>query len=123
MRRTWGALVDAYLERDGEPRLAVHLVDIRHDPTPLDRQLAAALAARGIPSVVVLTKADKVSGSAAGRARARARRVLELGADAPLLVTSARTGRGMADLARVVDAALAGDPVVAPSRTGTRETL
>ncbi|GAB4372953.1 MAG: hypothetical protein Kow0062_09700 [Acidobacteriota bacterium] len=115
MRRSWQALVDAYLDRPGQPRLAIHLVDIRHDPTPLDRQLAEALRVRGIPTLVVLTKADKVSGSASSRARARTARILGLEADAGPLVTSARTGAGFAALARAVDAALAAP---GPARSG-----
>jgi len=120
MRRGWSELVDAYLDGNDDLRLAVHLVDIRHDPTPLDQQLARALGARGIPALVALTKADKVSGSAAGRARARTRRLLALDDDVPVIVTSARTGHGMADLARAVDAALGAREPASSAGSGTR---
>jgi GTP-binding protein len=39
----------------------VHLVDIRRDPTDDDLQLLDDLAGRGIPTIVVMTKLDKLS--------------------------------------------------------------
>lgn len=107
MRREWARLVDSYLDRPGVPALAIQLVDVRHDPTPLDRQLTAALASRGIRLVVTLTKGDKVSTHASLRAKARAPGLLGLPEDVPVIVTSAKTGRGIDDLSRQIDAAVA----------------
>ncbi|UCF68622.1 MAG: YihA family ribosome biogenesis GTP-binding protein [Acidobacteriota bacterium] len=107
MRREWARLVESYLGREETLRMAIHLVDARHEPTPLDVMLQDSLAAHGVAFIVALTKADKLSGSEIPRAVSRARRALELPADAPVIVTSARTGRGVAELMHSVRAAAA----------------
>ena len=63
----WGALIEIYLL--GEPTLArvIQLVDIRHDPTEQDIQLAEFLYYHRIPFNLVATKADKLSKAARGR--------------------------------------------------------
>ena len=60
VRRSWKALVEDYLV--GEPKLrgVVHLVDARHDPTTTDLDMVEFLATRGLQTLVVLTKMDKL---------------------------------------------------------------
>ncbi len=107
MRRRWANLMAGYFAGRDTLALAVHLVDIRHDPTPLDRMMRDMLVDAGQPFAVALTKADKVSGSRAAQAKARVRRDLGLPEGTPVVVTSAREGKGMRDLARVIEEALA----------------
>ena len=107
MRRRWSRLMAAYFAGRETLALAVHLVDIRHDPTPLDRMMRDMLVEAGQPFAVALTKADKVSGSRAAQAIARVRRELRLPGGTPVVATSAREGKGMRDLARVIEEALA----------------
>jgi len=93
VRRTWGPMIEGYLERS--PRLAgvVSLIDGRHDPTELDRRMVTWLAERGIPTLVALTKADSVP---RGRRRARlSETAAALGLDPEQVVWfSSRTGEG-----------------------------
>ncbi len=113
MRRQWGKLLESYLDReDGALKMCVQLVDIRHDPTKLDAQLTEALLGRGVPFVVALTKGDKISGSAAGRAVSRARKVLELPKGVPVLVTSATSGKGVPELGRLIHKVATGESLV-----------
>ena len=106
-RAAWDELLASYLQ-DREPlRLALQLVDSRHEPQPLDYALAELLAGSGVPYAVALTKADKVSGSRAAQAVAQARRLLALPPWVPVLATSAHTGAGMKELSKLVDEALA----------------
>ena len=60
----WRSLMETYLTKDRGPDLALHLVDIRHPPSRDDLSVHFILADRGIPSIVVATKADKLSRSA-----------------------------------------------------------
>ncbi len=65
LRDHWRELVAAYLG-SGRPLVGVVLVmDARHPFTPLDRQLIAWL--RGVPLLVLLSKADKLSRVAAAQ--------------------------------------------------------
>ena len=61
LSRNWHSLVEAYLDSGSGPTLALHLIDIRHPPTKEDLAVRQILRERGIPAVVVTTKADKLS--------------------------------------------------------------
>ena len=105
VRRSWGPMIEGYLERS--PRLAgvVSLIDGRHDPTALDRRMIDWLAARGIRTLVALTKADRVP---RGRRRPRIEETAEaLGVDADQIVWfSSRTGEGRDAIFSAVDSLL-----------------
>ncbi len=107
MRRKWGRLIEVYLARREVIRLAVHLVDARHDPTPLDAMMRDALLSRGLPVTVVLTKGDKLSGSKIPRALSRTRKLLDLPPEVRLIATSSRSGAGIEALSGVMLDALA----------------
>ena len=96
-RAAWRTLVEGYLAT--RPRLAgvLWLLDIRRDPSPEDHEVGAVLAARGVPVLAVLTKADQVT---RGKRLHRLRPIavaLALEEDA-CLVTSATSREGMEDL-------------------------
>ena len=97
VRASWKALIEQYLE--GEPMLrgVVHLVDARHDPTVTDRQMVAYLAERKLPTLVVLTKMDKLKKAQRPKAIATAMDHLGLDED-QLLGFSSKTGEGREDL-------------------------
>ncbi|HVO73950.1 MAG TPA: ribosome biogenesis GTP-binding protein YihA/YsxC [Ignavibacteriaceae bacterium] len=63
-RGYWGKLIDEYLSFSKDIILAVHLVDSKIGPTELDILLKNLLAELRIPSVILLTKIDKLSRSA-----------------------------------------------------------
>ena len=100
-REAWGGLVESYLARRDRIALAVLLVDSRHPPFETDLLLAASLGSRGIPFVVALTKSDKLGREARAGAIREARRTIP-GAMGWVL-TSARTGAGMEEIARIVE--------------------
>jgi GTP-binding protein len=56
-------MIERYLERSRGLKGVVSLIDIRHKLFDSDRQMLVYLASRRIPSLVVLTKADKLSRS------------------------------------------------------------
>jgi GTP-binding protein len=105
VRRAWGPMIEGYLERSRELAGVVSLVDGRHDPTALDRRMVAWLAARGIPTLVALTKADRVP---RGRRRARLEATAgTLGLDPEQIVWfSARSGEGRDAVFSAVDSLL-----------------
>lgn len=105
VRRSWGPMIESYLERSPQLAGVVSLVDGRHDPTALDRRMIAWLAARGIRTLVALTKADKVP---RGRRRARLAEAAEtLGVDPDQVVWfSSHTGEGRDAIFSAVDSLL-----------------
>lgn len=60
-RRRWSELIEGYFDADRDLRLVLQLLDIRHAPSQDDRQMLDYMVERGIPFVVVLTKADKLN--------------------------------------------------------------
>ncbi len=107
IRRTWAALMESYFDRRDNLAMGVQLVDIRIDPTELDRQLADMLVLRKIPFVLVLTKADKVSNNHIHTMVERAPKVLDLPPGTPVIVTSSATGAGMKELSHAIVGAYA----------------
>jgi len=61
-QRGWGELIESYLG-SGRPKHLFLLVDIRHEPSPEDRQMFSWTLYSGVPYTVVATKADKLSRS------------------------------------------------------------
>lgn len=58
----WGDLIGGYMG-SGRPKHLFLLVDIRHEPSPEDRQMFQWTLHAGVPFTVVATKADKISKS------------------------------------------------------------
>ena len=99
-RADWRRLVTAYLERRETLAGVVWLLDIRRDPSPEDAEVGATLARRGVPTLVALTKADLVDDELLELARADVVRFLAATpfAETPIVVVSARDGRGLPEL-------------------------
>lgn len=63
LRAQWKPLIETYLGQSSELRGVLQLLDIRHDPTAEDLQMLRFLAELGTPTLVVLTKVDKLKRS------------------------------------------------------------
>lgn len=61
MRADWGKMAERYLSKPEHLVLCIQLIDSRHEPTELDLQLNDWLIANDKPSIIVATKADKLS--------------------------------------------------------------
>ncbi len=100
-RADWRPLLEGYLRESAMLRGIVHLLDARRDPTDDDRQMLDLLAEIGVPTVVVVTKTDKLSAPTV-RERVHALAVeLELD-DHQVIPFSAVTGEGRDELAEAV---------------------
>jgi len=106
VRESWRALVRGYLAGSAELRGMVYLVDSRHPPTEGDRDFVEYLAETGVPTLIALTKVDKLKASE--REKGVARRVeSRLGVSGDQVVaSSARTGEGAGELLEAIAALL-----------------
>ncbi len=95
-RLHWARMIERYLAERETLRTLVHLVDARHEPQALDLEVMHMMRGVPVPYLIVLTKADKLSGNELSRSRARAQRALKgMGLEAPVVATSsAGEGRG-----------------------------
>ncbi len=106
LRQTWRSLIEWYLAEEGALCGVVHLVDPRHTPTEHDRTMVGYLGERGLPTLIVLTKMDKLKRGE--RRGAFERAVRELGVDDDQVVMfSSRTGEGREMLLDALDELLA----------------
>jgi GTP-binding protein len=76
IKRLWGPMVERYLATRPNLVLSVVIIDLRHEPPQLDRQMKEWLASRDKPFIVVATKADKLGGNEMRASLTRASRAL-----------------------------------------------
>ena len=93
-QREWGKIISEYLEK--RPALVgiLHLVDARRDPTELDDMMHQWIVARALPSILVITKCDKISNNALVQAQRRIREQLQLEQDESCIMASVPQRRG-----------------------------
>lgn len=96
----WAPMIEGYLRESPRLRLVIVLLDIRRQPDARDARLVEWLRNYDIPSLYILTKADKVKRQEAARALREVPAALGL-EDTPLL-TSAKSGQGVAELRTVI---------------------
>jgi len=96
LRNRWSHLVEPYIHQRKSLVGVIHLVDCRHKPTEADRQLSEWLDFYEVPTLVVLTKADKLSRSKARQALDEVQR--NLGREKrQCILFSTKTGQGKAE--------------------------
>ena len=105
VRGEWRELIEGYLSHSPRLRGVVHLVDVRHSPTELDRHMMEYLSEVGVPALVVATKMDKLKKSQRDRHLARVQEDLAIDTQ-QLLPFSSHTGEGRDALLLALDSLL-----------------
>jgi GTP-binding protein len=100
-RAEWRPLIEGYLRSSANLRGVVQLIDVRREPSEDDLQMLEFLSDIGTPTVVAVTKVDKLSRA---QAADRVRELTEsLGLDADQVIPfSANTGAGRDELAAAI---------------------
>ncbi len=102
----WSELIEGYFNQDRNFALVVSLVDIRHDPSALDRDMIGFLQQAELPFAVVLTKADKLSRQAQMKQKAAIRKALRLGPEVPMAACSSANGTGLDEVRSIISRAI-----------------
>ena len=100
-RAEWRPLIEGYLRGSERLRGVVQLLDVRRDPTPDDLQMLDFLGELGAPTIIAITKVDKLGTIAAAERIQQLTESLELDAD-QVIPFSAHTGQGRDDLAAAI---------------------
>ncbi|MBO4668845.1 MAG: YihA family ribosome biogenesis GTP-binding protein [Lachnospiraceae bacterium] len=108
LQAKWGKMIERYLLKSKQLRIIFQLVDIRHEPSAGDKQMHDWISANKLPSVVLVTKADKVSRSQISRQLAMIRKELKLKASDRLIACSKETGLGFDEVWAVMEECLNG---------------
>jgi len=97
----WKPLIEAYLRRTSQLRGIVLLLDIRREPSDDDRAMLNFLAELEVPTIVALTKTDKLSKLAARERVAEISGALSLESD-QVIPFSAVSGEGRVELLEAI---------------------
>ncbi len=108
-KEAWRPLIESYLRRSAVLKGIVLLLDARRDPSDDDREMLDLLSEVSVPTMIAVTKVDKLTkAERVGRIEALAKG-LELDPD-QLIPFSAVTGEGRDELAGAVAGLLAAPP-------------
>jgi GTP-binding protein len=97
----WRPMIESYLRRTTQLRGIVLLLDIRREPSEDDRAMLDFLAEVEVPTIVALTKTDKLSKAAARESAEQIARSLALEAE-QVIPFSAHTGEGRVELLEAI---------------------
>jgi GTP-binding protein len=97
----WRPLIESYLRRTTLLRGIVLLLDIRREPSDDDRAMLDFLAEMEVPTIVALTKTDKLSKKAASERAGDIARALALDSEQVILF-SAHSGDGRVELLEAI---------------------
>jgi GTP-binding protein len=97
IRRQWSPLIEEYCSTRKKLSGVIVILDARIPPTPLDHTLIQWLADLSLPTIVVMTKVDKLSKNKAALARRQIAEALTISPEA-ICLFSAHTGAGKREL-------------------------
>ena len=102
-RAGFSALIKTYLSKRHDLIGAVWLLDVRRDPSREDLEIAEMFGERGTPTLISVTKADKVSRSHRSRRVKAIAEALDV-PESQCLLTSASNNDGIGDLVESIEA-------------------
>ena len=100
-RETWRPLIEGYLTGSERLQGVVQLLDVRREPSSEDRIMLDFLSDLGVPTVIVVTKIDKLTARAVKQQMSDLARTLQL-EDEQMIPFSAVTGAGRDELAEAI---------------------
>ena len=94
-RRSWGPMIESYLEKSEGLRSVFLLIDVRRIPNEDDSMMYEWIVNAGFKPVIIVTKADKVKRSQIKKAMLEIKNALRITEDTDMFLFSAvnRTGR------------------------------
>ncbi len=98
IKAQWGKMIEGYLLKRENLQAVVQLIDIRHAPSREDREMHDWLKHYRIPTILALTKADKIPRGKWPKHARLIRESLEPGPETPMIIFSAETGQGKDEL-------------------------
>lgn len=102
-RREWQEFNLRFLQERENLALLLLLMDIRHEPTQLDRQMYEFADQLGLPFAICLTKLDKIKKSQLNKQLSIYKKTLNLPTTDALFPFSATTGEGSQDIWEVIE--------------------
>ncbi|MBQ7530038.1 ribosome biogenesis GTP-binding protein YsxC, partial [bacterium] len=105
-KERWGRSLEEFLAKRSGIRLAILLVDCRHEVKDSDLQMYDWLCNAQLPVLIILTKTDKISKQQLIKAKARAAQTFKLPIE-QILSLSILTGNGLEEINKYLEKVLA----------------
>lgn len=99
----WAKFIEEYLSEREELKGVIQIVDLRHPPTQDDVIMYEWLQHFQLPTLVVTTKADKISRGQWQKHLKQIKEKLKLAKDQPVVIFSAETGQGVEEVQEWVE--------------------
>ncbi|MBQ9828661.1 MAG: YihA family ribosome biogenesis GTP-binding protein [Lachnospiraceae bacterium] len=112
VKEQWGKMIDRYLSTSKLLKKVFILVDIRHEPSPLDKQMYDWAASYGHDVVIIATKADKIKKSRLLSHLKMLKEGLGLKKDVPLIAYSSLTKEGREEIMDIIDGQLNSERII-----------
>ncbi|GMQ83148.1 MAG: ribosome biogenesis GTP-binding protein YihA/YsxC [Rhodothermia bacterium] len=94
-RAEWRKMIGNYVSKRKPLKVVFQLIDSRHPPTDLDREVMLLLKESAAARIVLLTKGDKLSGNQRATSVNRTLKILKsYHTEIPVILTSSKTARG-----------------------------
>lgn len=93
-KEKWGKMIEEYFVGRKELKAVVQLVDLRHPPTKDDKDMYDFLKYYQIPTIIVATKADKISKGQWQKHIKIVKQTMELQEGDTVILFSSETGQG-----------------------------
>jgi GTP-binding protein len=122
VKKEWGPMIETYLSSRSSLRAVVLILDIRRTPVAEDRQMLDWLRGYNIPSILVVTKCDKVTRNEKARQAAVIAHTLGVTRE-ELTFFSTLTREGKDEIWQRIETRLFPEPVRDAGREGGIETI
>ena len=104
-KRKWSIFMEDYFNSDSDKRLAISIVDLRHGASDLDVDMGSYLYEKGMPFIVVATKADKLSKTQAQKNLEELKKIYNF-EGAVVIPFSSQTGQGRDEVLNIIESAI-----------------
>ncbi|MCI8285632.1 MAG: YihA family ribosome biogenesis GTP-binding protein [Firmicutes bacterium] len=111
--RSWGEMIEKYMESRPNLIKVFQLVDIRHDPSVQDIQMYEYLKYFGLDGIVVATKSDKISRNEMQKKLSAIRKILGMKSEDKLIPVSSLKKTGgdiiLDEIETLIESAMSGE--------------
>ena len=103
VKAKWGKMIERYLQKSRTLQAVFLLIDIRHEPSVIDKQMYDWIVANGYHPIIIDTKLDKINRSQVQKHVKLIRTKLEVEKETLLIPFSAQTKQGREEIYEVID--------------------
>ncbi len=103
VKEQWSRFIEEYLSQREVLKGVIHVIDVRHPPTNDDCLMFEWLDHYQIPTLIVATKADKISRGNWQKHLKEIKKKMKISSNQPVVLFSAETGQGLEEIHQWVE--------------------